>query len=293
MNRPSLAWRHGLRGGGPRRSAIGCPKVPCFAGEDSLRRARLLAGVRFRSSPRWEIERDLKPGIYGSRHVGAACATSGTPIPSAEIRSRRAYIDRHRKSRPLPTTRIGPAAIRIPPCPRVRDLRVGAEGTWRRRHTMAAHSSGRRSSWPCWITRAGWSPSGMVPEARRLPVQALTLASIVEGAPAPTERPIIAAVTQSAAHRDAAQPIPRCSTPSARDRRRETAAHFADYRPGRPPTPTSAGLPPARWEPGPEEHGPSCPATVPFCTSWPGTDGTFSRTYGEHFRAIARSRRGR
>lgn len=168
-------------------------------------------------------------------------------------------------------------------------------------YTVAAHSTGRD------VVKvlldqfhAGWDPAwDSVLAARHLTRhQAVTLASIVEGeARVDDERPVIAAVYLNRLRIG----MPLQADPTVQyalqleTGARKTRLLFADYRIRSPyNTYLVAGLPPGPvGNPGRKSlEAVARPAEAPFLYFVASGDGrhTFSRTYGEHLRAVARSR---
>jgi UPF0755 protein len=149
--------------------------------------------------------------------------------------------------------------------------------------------------------KAGWDPAwDSALAARKLSrLQAVTLASIVEGeARVDEERPVIAAVYLNRMRIG----MPLQADPTVQyaiqlqTGARKPRLIFADYRVKSPyNTYLIAGLPPGPvGTPGRKSlEAVVSPASVPYLYFVATGDGrhTFSRTYGEHLRAIARSRR--
>lgn len=282
--------------------------------EDSLRAHRVMPWKPwFRVVAKvGKFERQLKPGIYEF--------APGTPALTIlrDIRDGRflrvkftvpegfTSIDiAEAVASRFPTTRDSVlAAIRDPDLLREYDIPApSAEGFLApETYTVAAHSSGRD------VVRmlldqfnAGWDPAwDAALAARKLTrLQALTLASIVEGeAQVDEERPIIAAVYLNRIRIR----MPLQADPTVQYAiQLETGARkprlvFADYRIKSPyNTYTLPGLPPGPvGSPGRKSiEAVINPASVPYLYFVATGDGrhTFSRTYGEHLRAIARSRR--
>lgn len=170
-------------------------------------------------------------------------------------------------------------------------------------YTIAAHSSARDVVKVLLDQfQSGWDPSwDSALAARKLTrLQAVTLASIVEGeARVDEERPIIAAVYLNRIRIG----MPLQADPTVQyaiqlqTGARKPRLIFADYRVKSPyNTYLIAGLPPGPvGNPGRKSlEAVVAPASVPYLYFVATGDGrhTFSRTYGEHLRAIARSRRG-
>jgi len=169
-------------------------------------------------------------------------------------------------------------------------------------YTLAAHSSGRDVVKVLLDQfQARWDPAwDSILASRHLTRhQALTLASIVEGeARVDEERPIIAAVYLNRLRIG----MPLQADPTVQYAiLRESGARkprlmFADYRTRSPyNTYLVAGLPPGPvGSPGRRSiEAVVSPASVPYLYFVASGEGrhTFSRTYGEHLRAVARSRR--
>ena len=171
-------------------------------------------------------------------------------------------------------------------------------------YTVPAHSSARD------VVKvlldqfaAGWDKAwDSVLAARKLSrLQAVTLASIVEGeARVDEERPVIAAVYLNRMRIG----MPLQADPTVQyaiqlqTGARKPRLIFADYRVKSPyNTYLFAGLPPGPvGNPGRKSlEAVVNPASVPYLYFVATGDGrhTFSRTYGEHLRAIARSRRNK
>jgi UPF0755 protein len=282
--------------------------------EDSLAAHRLL-GWRpwFRIVAKvGRFERDLKPGIYEF-----APGTSALAI-LRDIRN--ANFLRLKLTVPEGFTSIDIAALVASRFPTGRDSVLAAirdpdllreyaipaptaEGFMAPdTYTIAAHSSARDVVKVLLDQfQAGWDASwDSALAARKLSrLQAVTLASIVEGeARVDEERPVIAAVYLNRLRIG----MPLQADPTVQYAiQLETGARkprliFADYRVKSPyNTYLFAGLPPGPvGNPGRKSlEAIVSPASVPYLYFVATGDGrhTFSRTYGEHLRAIARSRR--
>ncbi len=282
--------------------------------EDSLAGHRLL-GWRpwFRIVAKvGKFERELKPGIYQFAPGTSALAILRDIHDGRFLRVKFTVpegftsidIAESVASR-FPTTRDSVlAAIRDPELLRDYDIPApSAEGYLAPdTYTIAAHSTGRT------VVRvlldqftAGWDPrwDSALAGRRLTRLQALTLASIVEGeAQVDEERPIIAAVYLNRMRIG----MPLQADPTVQyaiqlqTGERKPRLIFADYRTRSPyNTYLLPGLPPGPvGNPGRKSiESVMAPATVPFLYFVATGDGrhTFSRTYGEHLRAIARSRR--
>jgi len=260
-----------------------------------------------------KFERDLKPGIYEFAPGTFALAIlrdirdgrflrlkftvpeGFTSIDIAETVAGR-----------FPTTTDSVlAAIRDPDLLREYEIAASsAEGFLApETYTIAAHSTGRDVVKALLEQfRAGWNPEwdGALESRRLTRVQAVTLASIVEGeARVDEERPIIAAVYLNRMRIGMplqADPTVQYAIQLATGTRKPRLI-FADYRIRSPyNTYLHPGLPPGPvGNPGRKSiEAVVAPATVPYLYFVATGDGrhTFSRTYGEHLRAIARSRSG-
>ena len=282
--------------------------------EDSLAAHRLL-GWRpwFRVVAKvGKFERDLKPGIYEFAPGTSALVMlrdirdgrflrlkltvpeGFTSVDIAEVVASR-----------FPTTKDSVlAAIHDPALLREYEIPApSAEGYLAPdTYTIAAHSSGRDVVKALLDQfRAGWNPAwDAALETRHLSrLQALTLASIVEGeARVDEERPIIAAVYLNRMRIG----MPLQADPTVQyaiqlqTGARKPRLIFADYRTKSPyNTYLLPGLPPGPvGSPGRKSiEAVVAPASVPYLYFVATGDGrhTFSKTYGEHLRAIARSRR--
>jgi len=284
--------------------------------EDSLSAHRLL-GWRpwFRIVAKLgKFERDLKPGIYEF-----APGTSALAI-LRDIRNANYLRIKFTVPEGFTTIDIAELVASRFPAPRdsvlaaVHDAELlreyaipapSAEGFLApETYTIAAHSSARavvttlldqfKTQWdPAWDSALA---------ARRLNrLQAVTLASIVEGeARVDEERPIIAAVYLNRMRIG----MPLQADPTVQyaiqlqTGARKPRLIFADYRVKSPyNTYLVPGLPPGPvGNPGRKSlEAVVAPASVPYLYFVATGDGrhTFTRTYGEHLRAIARSRRGR
>jgi UPF0755 protein len=284
--------------------------------EDSLAAHRLL-GWRpwFRVAAKvGRFERDLKPGIYEFAPGTSALAIlrdirnanflrlkltvpeGFTSIDIAEL-----VASRFPTSRDSVLAAVHDAGI-------LRDYDIpapSAEGFLAPdTYTIPAHSSARVV-----VTtlldqfQAGWDPAwdSALASRRLTRLQAVTLASIVEGeARVDDERPIIAAVYLNRIRIG----MPLQADPTVQyaiqlqTGTRKARLIFADYRVESPyNTYLTPGLPPGPvGNPGRKSiEAVIAPASVPYIYFVATGDGrhTFSRTYGEHLRAIARSRRGR
>jgi len=282
--------------------------------EDSLAAHRLL-GWRpwFRVVAKvGKFERDLKPGIYEFA-PGTSALTILRDIRDGRFLRIKFTVPEGFTSIDIaesvasrfPTTRDSVlAAIRDPALLREYEIPApSAEGFLAPdTYTVAAHSSGRD------VVRAlldqfkaGWDPAwDSALAGRKLTrVQALTLASIVEGeARVDEERPVIAAVYLNRMRIG----MPLQADPTVQyaiqlqTGARKPRLVFADYRTKSPyNTYLLPGLPPGPvGNPGRKSiEAVVAPATVPYLYFVATGDGrhTFSKTYGEHLRAIARSRR--
>ena len=282
--------------------------------EDSLAAHRLL-GWRpwFRVVARvGRFERDLKPGIYEFAPGTSALAIlrdirnanflrlkltvpeGFTSVDIAELVAAR-----------FPTTRDSVlAAIRDPAALREHGIDApSAEGFLAPdTYTIAAHSSARDVVKVLLDQfQAGWDPAwdSALASRRLTRLQAVTLASIVEGeARVDDERPVIAAVYLNRIRIG----MPLQADPTVQyaiqlqTGARKPRLVFADYRVKSPyNTYLTPGLPPGPvGNPGRRSiEAVVAPAAVPYLYFVATGDGrhTFSRTYGEHLRAIARSRR--
>jgi UPF0755 protein len=282
--------------------------------EDSLSAHRLL-GWRpwFRVVAKLgKFERDLKPGIYEF-----APGTSALAI-LRDIRNAKYLRIKLTVPEGFTTIDIAELVAQHFPAPRdsvlaaVHDAAIlreydipapSAEGFLAPdTYTIAAHSSARAV-----VTtlldqfKAQWDPAWDTALAGRHlnRLQAVTLASIVEGeARVDEERPIIAAVYLNRMRIG----MPLQADPTVQyaiqlqDGARKPRLIFADYRVKSPyNTYLVPGLPPGPvGNPGRKSlEAVVAPASVPYLYFVATGDGrhTFSRTYGEHLRAIARSRR--
>ena len=283
--------------------------------EDSLAAHRLL-GWRpwFRIVAKvGKFERSLKPGIYQFAPGASALAILRDIRDGRFLRVKFTLpegftsidIAESVASR-FPTTRDSVlAAIRDPALLGEYDIPApSAEGYLAPdTYTLAAHSTGRS------VVRAlldqfnaGWDPrwDSALAGRKLTRLQALTLASIVEGeARVDEERPIIAAVYLNRIRIG----MPLQADPTVQyaiqlqTGARKSRLMFADYRTKSPyNTYLLSGLPPGPvGNPGRKSiEAVVSPATVPYLYFVATGEGrhTFSRTYGEHLRAIARSRRG-
>jgi UPF0755 protein len=283
--------------------------------EDSLSAHRLL-GWRpwFRAVAKLgKFERDLKPGIYEFAPGTSALAMLRDirnakylrikfTVPEGFTTFEIAGLVASRFPAPRESVL---AAVQDPELLRQYDIPApSAEGFLApETYTIAAHSSARDV-----VTalldqfKAQWDPAwDSALAARHLTrLQAVTLASIVEGeARVDEERPIIAAVYLNRMRiRMPLQADPTVQYAiQLQTGARKPRLIFADYRlkssyntylvPGLPPGPVG--------NPGRKSiEAVVSPASVPYLYFVATGDGrhTFSRTYGEHLRAIARSRRG-
>ena len=259
-----------------------------------------------------KFERDLKPGIYEFA-PGTSALTILRDIRDGRFLRIKFTVPEGFTSIDIaesvasrfPTTRDSVlAAIRDPALLREYEIPApSAEGFLAPdTYTVAAHSSGRD------VVRAlldqfkaGWDPAwDSALAGRKLTrLQALTLASIVEGeARVEEERPVIAAVYLNRMRIG----MPLQADPTVQyaiqlqTGARKPRLVFADYRTKSPyNTYLVPGLPPGPvGSPGRRSiEAVVSPATVPYLYFVATGDGrhTFSRTYSEHLRAIARSRR--
>jgi UPF0755 protein len=282
--------------------------------EDSLAAHRLL-GWRpwFRVVAKvGKFERDLKPGIYEFAPGASALAVLRdirdgrflhlkltVPEGYTSVDIAEAVASR------FPTTKDSVlAAINDPALLHEYDITApSAEGYLAPdTYSIAAHSSGRDVVKALLEQfRAGWNPEwDQALEARHLTrLQALTLASIVEGeARVDEERPVIAAVYLNRMRIG----MPLQADPTVQyaiqlqTGARKPRLVFADYRTKSPyNTYLLPGLPPGPvGNPGRKSiEAVITPASVPYLYFVATGEGhhTFSRTYGEHLRAIARSRK--
>ena len=259
-----------------------------------------------------KFERDLKPGVYEFA-PGTPALTMLRDIRDGRFLRLKLTIPEGFTSIDIaetvasgfPTTRDSVlAAIRDPALLREYGIAAAtAEGFLApETYTIAAHSSARDVVKVLLDQfQAGWNPEwDRALEARRMSrLQAVTLASIVEGgARVDEERPVIAAVYLNRMRIGMplqADPTVQYAIQLATGARKPRLI-YADYRTKSPyNTYLRPGLPPGPvGNPGRKSiEAVVAPATVPYLYFVATGDGrhTFSRTYGEHLRAIARSRR--